>query len=113
MEDVQHDPRISKLNDQYLRPFGITSMLDAGVVIDGTLVGVVSTEHIGKKRSWHADEESFVNTMASLVAKRLVEAERKRTDEKLKESQRLTSNKTFKQTVAVPLRIQPMFIKLL
>ncbi len=73
--DAQTDPRTNELTEHYLKPLGITSMLDAGIVIGGKLKGVVCIEHIGEKRSWHADEEAFASTAASLVAQVLVNAE--------------------------------------
>jgi GAF domain-containing protein len=46
-EDVQNDPRTDELTENYLKPLRITSMLDAGIVIDGKLVGVVCAVHGG------------------------------------------------------------------
>src|SRR5262249_40957652 len=39
--DAQKDPRTSEFAAGYLVPLGITSMLDASVVIDGSLRGIV------------------------------------------------------------------------
>jgi len=86
-EDVQNDPRTNELTENYLKPLGITSMLDAGVVIDGNLVGVVCSEHVGKMRKWHSDEESFVSTIAAFVAQIIVESERAQAEEAMRESE--------------------------
>ena len=83
-DDVQNDPRTDELTENYLKPLGITSMLDAGIVIDGKLVGVVCSEHIGEKREWHSDEESFVSTVAAFIAQLIVEAERRQAQEKIR-----------------------------
>jgi len=85
-EDVQNDIRTDELTEGYLKPLGITSMLDAGIIVDGKLVGVVCSEHIGEMRKWHSDEESFVSTMASFVAQLIVRSEREKTEKKLQES---------------------------
>ncbi len=85
-EDAQSDPRTRELTDAYLIPLGITSMLDAGIVVSGRLVGVVCNEHIGPQRKWRVDEESFVGTVAALVAQWLVAAERRRAEEALKKA---------------------------
>ena len=86
-EDVQNDPRTDELTEGYLKPLGITSMLDAGIMVDGQLIGVVCSEHIGKKRKWYSDEESFISTMASFVAQLIVRSEREKTEENLQESE--------------------------
>ncbi len=79
-EDVQNDPRTCELTASYLRPLGITSMLDAGITIEGSLIGVVCSEHIGAKRKWHADEESFISAIGSIIALIFVNAEHRRTE---------------------------------
>ncbi len=73
--NAQTDPRTNEMTESYLKPLGITSMLDAGIVISGKLKGVICIEHIGEKCSWHADEEAFASTAASLVAQVLVNAD--------------------------------------
>jgi two-component system, sensor histidine kinase and response regulator len=85
-DDAQIDPRTRELTDAYLIPLGITSMLDAGIIVSGQLAGVVCNEHIGPQRKWRADEESFAGTVAALVAQWLVAAERRRAEEALKEA---------------------------
>ena len=82
-EDAWNDPRTSGLTESYLKPLGITSLLDAGIFIEGHLFGVVSLEHIGPKRHWHADEESFASTIAALVAQFLGNTDRKRAEGQL------------------------------
>jgi len=86
-EDVQKDPRTSEFTEGYLVPIGITSMIDAGIYSQGELKGVVCLEHIGKKRAWHSDEESFASTIASIVSQTLANNERKLTEEALKVSE--------------------------
>lgn len=86
-EDVQNDPRTNELTENYLKPLGITSMLDAGIVVDGKLIGVVCSEHIGKKRKWHSDEEAFISTMATYIAQLIVKSERERAEATLQKSE--------------------------
>jgi len=86
-EDAQNDPRTDELTEAYLKPLGITSMLDAGIVMTGNLFGVVCCEHVGRMRKWHADEESFVSTIAALVAQTLAESDRKQARQALRNSE--------------------------
>ncbi len=85
-EDAQNDPRTRELTPVYLAPLGITSMLDAGIMIEGSLAGVVCLEHIGKMRRWHSDEEAFVTTAASIVAQTMINIKQKQAEEELKNS---------------------------
>ncbi len=66
-EDAFNDPRTQELKAYYLQELGVTSLLDAGFFINRKLKGVICSEHIGVKRKWHPDEESFVSTVAAVV----------------------------------------------
>lgn len=85
--DAQTDPRTSELAAGYLVPLGITSMLDAGIQMEGKLAGVVCLEHTGLARRWHPDEEAFVSTAAALVAQLFASAERHRAEAALRQSE--------------------------
>ena len=82
--NAQEDPRSRELNEGYFKPLGITSLLDAGIVVEGKLKGVVSFEHVGGQRIWHVDEEAFASTIASIVGQLFVEAERKKANEEIR-----------------------------
>lgn len=86
--DARDDPRTRELADSYLVPLGITSMLDAGIVMEGTLAGIICLEHTGSKRRWHPDEEAFVSTVASMVAQVFTNLERRRAEEALLASEK-------------------------
>ncbi len=79
-EDAQSDHRLQGLTDVYLAPLGITSLLDAGVIIEGSVAGVVCLEHIGPIRKWHSDEEAFSSMAASIVAQVFTNARRKQSE---------------------------------
>lgn len=81
---AQEDPRTSELSERYLKPLGITSLLDACIVVDGKLKGVVSFEHVGEQRTWHVDEEAFVSTIASMVGQLMTNVERKKAEEEIR-----------------------------
>jgi len=80
---ARSDPRTRELLEGHLSPLGITSLLDAAIFIEGTLVGVVSLEHVGNPRAWHPDEESFISTAAALVGQVIAEDRRKQAQKKL------------------------------
>lgn len=87
VSDAINDQRTEELRDCYLKPLGITSLLDAGVIVSGKLVGIVCFEHIGEKRLWEVDEESFASNIASIVAQSLVVADRTKAEEALRFSE--------------------------
>jgi CheY-like chemotaxis protein len=72
-DDAQNDPRTIELKADYLEPLHITAILDAGFFFHGKLIGVVCSEHIGEKRQWHPDEESFISTVAAIVGQVFVQ----------------------------------------
>ena len=66
--DAHADPRPSCFSLSYLSPLGINSMLDVPIWVNQDMVGVVCHEHVGPKRTWDADEETFAYLMANFAA---------------------------------------------
>ena len=66
--DACTDPRTQELSESYLRPMGITSMLDAPIWLNGQMVGIVCHEHMSSRRRWTLIEENFVTAIATLIA---------------------------------------------
>lgn len=67
-DDAESDPRTCEFADTYLRPHGITSLLDAPILVSGVFAGVLCLEHVGPRRSWTAGERSFAISAANMVA---------------------------------------------
>ena len=76
--DALTDPRTSEFAEGYLRPLGISSMMDAAIRREGGLVGVVCHEHVGPPRAWQPDEMAFAGALADQVALVLAADERRR-----------------------------------
>ena len=85
--DAETDPRTEELFKSYLKPHNIKSLIDAGIIVNGRLEGVVSCEHTGYKRKWEPDEEYFVSTIAAFVAQLFSVNERKQIEKVLMESE--------------------------
>ncbi|MBO9539874.1 GAF domain-containing protein [bacterium] len=83
VSDAQQDPRTRELRDSYLIPRGITSMLDASIQWGGRTIGIVCFEHVGPRRQWALEEESFAASIADMVALALEHAERKQAEDEL------------------------------
>ena len=86
-DNAQIDPRTSEFNEIYHSPLGITALLDAGVIVNGKVVGVVCLEHIGTTRKWQPDEESFSSTAAAVVSQILVNIQRNQAEAELRQSE--------------------------
>jgi PAS domain S-box-containing protein len=80
-------PATNGLAENYLRPLGISSMLDAPVWVSGEVVGVLCHEHIGPPREWSAEEVDFVSALAAMVSLALEESSRAQSEHLLRESE--------------------------
>jgi two-component system cell cycle sensor histidine kinase/response regulator CckA len=74
-EIAMTEPWTAELARAYLLPLGIASMLDAGIFVEGKLVGVVCHEHVGYQREWTTEARDFVGSIADLLALRIQAAE--------------------------------------
>jgi two-component system cell cycle sensor histidine kinase/response regulator CckA len=80
VDDAEGDARTAAFTTSYLRPNGISSMLDAPVHADGVVAGVLCHEHIGPARQWTADEQSFAIAVSNLLAWAIERCERSRAE---------------------------------
>lgn len=67
-DDARQDARTCEFTTSYLEPIGITSMLDAPVLVAGRLAGVLCIEHTGPCRQWTHGEQSFAVSVANIVS---------------------------------------------
>jgi signal transduction histidine kinase len=82
--NVETEPAVSELLPAYLKPLGITALLDAPIYRAGVLVGVVCHEHIGVPRIWEASEREFAADVAAAVARLFEEGGRVQAEDSLK-----------------------------
>jgi two-component system cell cycle sensor histidine kinase/response regulator CckA len=68
------EPWTAELAGEYLGPLGITSMLDAAIVVDGEMVGVACNEHVGPPRKWSIEDRGFAGSVADLLALKIQSA---------------------------------------
>ena len=88
-DDAHTDPRTREFSARYLREHDIGAMLDVPVFLGGRPAGVLSHEHLGGPRHWQPDEQLFGLAIAGMLALAVERAERRRADERLRESQQL------------------------
>lgn len=87
-----------ELYDVYLKPHGITTMLDAPIYLSGEVIGVVCHEQTECLREWTVEEKGFAGAIADFVSISLEADRRSRAEKrelelqaKLLESSRLES----------------------
>lgn len=66
--DPYTDPRTCGYIEDYLKPNGITSMLDAVVRIGEELIGIVCLEHVNRPHTWDNSEITFSNQLGDQMA---------------------------------------------
>jgi PAS domain S-box-containing protein len=81
---AEHDDRTREFAQDYLRPHGITSMLDTPLLVSGALEGVLCLEHVGPPRTWTAGERSFAMSVANLVALLIAQQTRAESESRLR-----------------------------
>ena len=104
-------PATSALAENYLKPLGISSLLDAPVWECGEGVGVLRHEHIGPAREWSPEEIDFVSALASMVSLALEESNRARSEHLLRVSEARLRESEARFSTA--FRASPALISLL
>ena len=80
-DDALTDARTSGYADTYLKPLGISAMLDSVIELSGKHLGVLCLEHVRRTHHWEEDEIAFANRVAgriglALLARSRLQAER-------------------------------------
>ena len=78
------DDRTREFNQEYLRPLDIHSILDAPIVQDEHLIGVICHEKVGEIKCWEPDEEEFAGSMVNAISLSLEIKKRRLIQEELK-----------------------------
>lgn len=66
-DDALKDARTAGYVESYLKPLGITSMLDAVVHASGKNMGLLCLEHVGQRHQWEPDEIGFACELADKI----------------------------------------------
>ena len=95
-DDAETDPRTLEFSRTYLRPLGITAMLDVPIHLHGRVDGVLCLEQVGLSTPWTPEDRLFGIALANLIALAVERDERRRAEEALRESeQRLATLVTY------------------
>lgn len=80
------DPRTNEFTWGYLKPLGITSMMDVPIRLNGKMVGTICHEHTGTMKKWQLEEQTFAASIADFVSLAFGEFKRREIEEKLRQS---------------------------
>lgn len=75
-DDASQNMYTRDFMETYLRPNGISAMLDIPLRMGTTLIGVICAEHTGSHRVWTLEEQVFLRTLGTFVIIALESAEK-------------------------------------
>jgi len=84
--DARADARTNEFLEGYLDALDIYSMLDASVYVAGKVKGVICCEQVGTPRIWSSSDQTFVRSIANLVALTLETHQRQQNTQKLEQA---------------------------
>ncbi|HYE51387.1 MAG TPA: EAL domain-containing protein [Azospirillaceae bacterium] len=79
-EDAASDPRTSEFAGNYIGEFGIGALMDAPILFQGRLAGILCSEHVGGPRRWSVEETAFAASLSDFVALALANEENRRAE---------------------------------
>ena len=85
-DDAITNPWTSDFAENYLKPLGITSMLDVPIHFENQPDYLLCNEHVGPARQWTADEKTFAIAIGNLVSLALASTERFRAQQEMERS---------------------------
>lgn len=84
--DPLTDPRTAGYVEGYIKPLGITSMLDTVILASGKNMGLLCFEHVGRPHHWQKDEIEFAERLADKIGLALISRKRRRAEAKVRAS---------------------------
>ncbi len=87
-DDVAQDQELVELSELLLRPRNIKSMLDAPIVLDGQVIGVVCISTNRDYMHWSAEKRLFAVSLANLATLAVERDQRQKAEDGLREANR-------------------------
>ena len=93
--DALTDPRTHGYVAGYLKPLGITSMLDASIQASGRTFGLLCFEHVGREHHWEQDEIAFACQLADKIGLAIISRKRREAEAGLQQRDALLNAAAF------------------
>lgn len=91
-DDALTDARTRGYAETYLKPLGISAMLDSVVELSGTHLGLLCLEHVRRTHHWEDDEIAFASQVAARIGLALLARSRLQAERAMRESERRLSS---------------------
>jgi two-component system, sensor histidine kinase and response regulator len=85
--DPHTDPRTKGYIESYLKPLGITSMLDCSIVSAGEFHGLICFEYVNRSHDWEPDEITFGCQVADQMGMAILHSLRIETSRNLRQNE--------------------------
>jgi len=89
VSDAARDERTAAFTAEHLSAFGVTSVIDVPIREQGAMAGVLCCEHVGPRRKWTPDEQTFAVAVANLLSSLFAQVGRQHLEEQLRQAQKL------------------------
>lgn len=97
-DDAVTHPNTYEFAEVYLKPLGISSMLDAPFRRSGEMHGVICNEHVGPMRHWTDEEQNFAGSLADLISRAFEAQARREAQEELRRANERLEQKVEERT---------------
>jgi PAS domain S-box-containing protein len=77
------DLRTCEFTESYLKPNGITSMMDVPIRLQGRIIGLICHEHIGSPKEWTNSDQDFAASVADMISLKLEATDRIKAEQTL------------------------------
>ena len=86
IEDITQERILSDFYQLYMKDSGVKSIMNACILLDGKLKGIVALEIVREKRRWYSDEEAFVSTISAIIGQFIARDKRHQAENDLLEA---------------------------
>jgi signal transduction histidine kinase/ActR/RegA family two-component response regulator len=87
--DALRDERTAPFTAAHLAEFGVTAVIDVPIREQGAMAGVLCCGHVGPRRKWTPDEQTFAVAVANLLSSLFAQVARQHLEEQLRQAQKL------------------------
>jgi len=99
LSNPDHNRHIQSINEHYLKPLNIQSVLNLPIGQDNQFSGVICHEKINEKKSWSQDEQDFASSVVKAISLSLEIKKRRLVQEELKKQKEILHHHAHHDTL--------------